>query len=126
MAVAARRPCTHPGCGVLVDDGSGRCPKHPKAQWAKRPTAAKRITGRKLQQLRAELFKREPLCRPCYRAGHITLATMRDHILALEDGGLDVDENVQPICSACHEKKSEDERARGVRRAWAGYRESTS
>ena len=47
---------------------------------------------------------------------------MRDHIVALEDGGEDVESNVQPICAACHEVKSEAERARGVRRAWANYR----
>ena len=37
-------------------DGTGRCPKHPKQLWAKKPDAPKRITGRKLQRLRAELF----------------------------------------------------------------------
>ena len=122
MPSAAPRPCTHPGCGVLVRDGTGRCPKHPKPAWAKKPTAAKRITGRKLQQLRKELFDREPLCRPCYQAGRVTVATMRDHIVALEEGGEDVESNVQPICAACHEVMCEAERARGVRRAWGNYR----
>ncbi|MDH1499330.1 HNH endonuclease [Comamonas terrigena] len=89
----------------------------------KKPTAAKRITGRKLQQLRKELFEREPLCRPCYRLGRVVVATMRDHILALEEGGQDVEANVQPICAECHDEKSKAERARGVQRAWAGYRE---
>src|SRR3954468_11966064 len=28
MAQAARRPCTHPGCGALTD--TGRCEKHPR------------------------------------------------------------------------------------------------
>lgn len=123
MPSAAPRPCSHPGCGVLVRDGTGRCPKHPKQSWAKKPTAAKRITGRRLQQLRKELFEREPLCRPCYRQGHVVVATMRDHILALEEGGQDVEGNVQPICAECHDAKSKAERARGVQRAWAGYRE---
>ena len=108
---------------MLVRDGTGRCPKHPKQSWVKKPTAAKRITGRRLQQLRKELFEREPLCRPCYRQGHVVVATMRDHILALEEGGQDVEGNVQPICEACHDAKSKAERARGVQRAWAGYRE---
>lgn len=122
MPAAAPRPCTHPGCGLLVRDGSGRCDKHPKPAWAKKPTAAKRITGRKLQRLRAELFERAPLCAECQRAGRVTLATQRDHIVPLEEGGQDAADNVQGLCAACHEVKSQAERARGVRRAWDNYR----
>ncbi|WP_370682158.1 HNH endonuclease [Comamonas sp. GB3 AK4-5] len=123
MPSAAPRPCSHPGCGVLVRDGTGRCPKHPKQSWVKKPTAAKRITGRKLQQLRKELFDREPLCRPCCMAGLVVLATMRDHIVPLEEDGQDVESNVQPICEPCHDVKSKAERARGVQRAWGAYRD---
>ena len=123
MPSAAPRPCSHPGCGVLVRDGTGRCPKHPKQSWSKKPTAVKRITGRALQRLRAELFEREPLCRPCRLAGRVTEATMRDHIKSVEEGGTDDLDNIQPICEACHAVKSAEERARGVRRAWNGYRE---
>ncbi len=122
MATAAPRPCSHPGCGVLVRDGTSRCQKHPAKVWAKKPTAAKRITGRRLQQLRKELFEREPLCRPCYKECRVVVATMRDHITPLEEGGQDVESNVQPICAECHDAKSKAERARGVRRAWNNYR----
>lgn len=124
MPSAAPRPCSHPGCGVLVRDGTGRCLKHPAKVWAKKPTAAKRITGRKLQQLRKELFEREPLCRPCYKAGRVTVGTMRDHITPLEEGGMDTEDNVQNICVACHDEKSKAERARGVRRAFGSHRDT--
>ena len=124
MPSAAPRPCSHPGCGVLVRDGTGRCPKHPAKVWLKKPTAAKRITGRKLQQLRKELFEREPLCRPCYKAGRVTVGTMRDHIGPLEEGGTYTEYNVQNICADCHDEKSKAERARGVRRAWSNYRDT--
>ncbi|BBL25368.1 HNH endonuclease [Comamonas terrigena] len=123
MPSAAPRLCTQPGCRALVHDGSGRCAKHPKQAWVKKPTAAKRITGRRLQQLRQDLFDREPLCRPCSRLGLVVLATMRDHIVPLEEGGRDVEANVQPICEPCHDAKSKAERARGVRRAWGAYRD---
>ena len=119
MPIAPPRPCTHPGCGVLVRDGSGRCAKHPKPTWTKKAQAPKRITGRRLQRLRAELFARDPLCADCRRQGRVTLATQRDHILALEEGGQDVEANVQGLCIACHDAKSEAERARGVQRAWS-------
>lgn len=124
MPNAAPRPCTHPGCGRLVHDGSGRCVQHPKAKWQKKASATKRITGRRLQAMRAQLFMREPLCRSCARLGRVVLATERDHIIPLEEGGKDVDANVQPLCFDCHDAKSKAERARGVRRAWSGYRES--
>lgn len=123
MPSAAPRPCSHPGCGVLVRDGTGRCAKHPKPTWQKKPEAAKRITGRRLQKLRADLFERDPLCADCRRNGLVVLATQRDHIVPLEEGGQDIESNVQGLCVACHDAKSKAERARGVRRAWAGYRE---
>ena len=122
MATAAPRPCSHPGCVVLVKDGSGRCEKHQRPAWQKKPTAVKRVTGRKLQQLRAELFRSEPLCRECVKHGVVRVATERDHIVPLEEGGADAPDNVQPLCVECHDAKSKAERARGVRRAWAGGR----
>lgn len=96
--------------------------KHPRPSWAKKATAAKRVTGRKLQRLRAELFARSPLCAECGRHGRITLATQRDHIVPLEEGGQDIESNVQGLCADCHDVKSKAERARGIRRAWGNYR----
>jgi 5-methylcytosine-specific restriction protein A len=115
MPQAAPRPCTHPGCGRLVHDGSGRCPLHPRKVW-KKVDPPKRITGRKLQRLRAELFARDPLCAECRRQGRVTLATQRDHIVSLGEGGQDVESNVQGLCVDCHEAKSLAEalRARGA------------
>lgn len=97
--------------------------KHPKQQWAKKPTATKRITGRKLQAMRAALFQRAPLCAECERNGRVTLATQRDHITPLAEGGEDNDGNTQGLCFACHETKSKAESARGIAKAWAGYKE---
>lgn len=96
-------------------DGSSRCALHKMQAWAKRePT--KRITGRKLQQLRAELFKRQPLCEVCERAGRVTLATIRDHRVPLAEGGADDRGNEQAICRRCHEEKSLAEAVRGRQR----------
>lgn len=117
MAKAAPKPCGHPGCGVLVRDGSSRCPKHPQLQWAKKPIPTKRITGRRLQAMRAELFRRNPLCVECQRQGRVTLATQRDHIKPLAEGGQDDSDNEQGLCAPCHEGKSLAEAVRGRRRA---------
>lgn len=117
MPNAAPRPCSHPGCGVLVRDGSGRCAKHPRAAWSKKVDAPKRITGRRLQKLRAELFTRQPLCAECACHGRRSLSTQRDHIVPLAEGGEDVEENTQGLCDDCHEAKSKAEAARGVARS---------
>lgn len=104
-------------------DGSGRCAKHPRQAWAKPATATKRITGRRLQAMRADLFARDPLCAECFRQGRVTLATQRDHIKALAEGGADDASNVQGLCATCHDAKTKAEAARGVRRIWQGYRQ---
>lgn len=123
MPIAAPRPCSHPGCGVLVRDGTSRCPKHPKKAWAAPAKETKRITGRRLQAMRADLFQRQPLCEECARQGRVTLATIRDHRIPLAEGGPDDLTNEQALCVDCHDGKTKAESARGVRRTWAGYRE---
>ncbi|WP_238541912.1 HNH endonuclease [Acidovorax sp. CF316] len=98
-------------------DGSGRCAKHPKPAWQKPANATKRITGRRLQRMRAALFERNPLCVECQKAGRDTEATQRDHIVPLAEGGPDDATNEQGLCDACHEEKSLQEALRGRRRA---------
>jgi 5-methylcytosine-specific restriction enzyme A len=117
MPLAAPRPCTHPGCGVLVRDGTGRCAKHPRADWKKKVDAPKRITGRRLQAMRARLFARQPLCEMCEARGLVKLATQRDHRLSLGEGGTDTEDNEQALCDQCHEGKSLQERIRAQQRA---------
>ncbi len=122
MPQAASRPCTHPGCGALVSDGSGRCARHRRPAWSKPAGATKRVTGRKLQRKRSELFARSPLCSMCSERGRVTLATVRDHKTPLAEGGADDDSNVQGLCDACHEEKTLAEALRGRARqsGWGG------
>lgn len=117
MPISAPKPCGHAGCGKLVRDGTGRCEAHKSEAWVKKPTATKRITGRKLQRMRADLFTANPLCVECAAKGFTRLATQRDHIVALADGGRDDPENTQGLCDECHEGKSLAERLRAQRRA---------
>lgn len=116
MPISAPRPCSFPTCSVLVRDGSGRCAKHPREQW-QRAKPTKRITGRRLQAMRAALFAREPLCAECTRQGRVTPATQRDHIIPLAEGGVDDETNEQGLCEPCHDEKSAREAVRGRRRA---------
>jgi 5-methylcytosine-specific restriction protein A len=103
-----------------VRDGSGRCELHPLPRWVKRADSPKRITGRKRQKLRADLFAEQPLCVECDRAGRVRLATQRDHIVPLSEGGTEDRENTQGLCDECHAAKSETERRRGLARSMGG------
>lgn len=116
MTRAAPKPCAHSGCSELVFDGGGWCAKHKRAAWSyKRETPVKRITGRRLQRMRAELFRDKPLCAKCLEQGLIVLATERDHIVPLFEGGTDERNNIQALCAACHEAKTKAEALRARR-----------
>lgn len=70
--------------------------------------------------MRAALFSASPLCVACEADGRVRLATQRDHIVPLAEGGLDALANTQGLCIECHDQKSKQESARGVARAWGG------
>lgn len=67
--------------------------------------------------MRAALFERDPLCARCKSLGLVVLATQRDHIKPLAEGGADDESNEQGLCFDCHEAKSLAESLRGRRRA---------
>lgn len=113
MPRSAPKKCSFVGCRKLVSDGSGRCEDHARPAWVKRKEVTKRITGRRLQKMREDLFMREPLCAECKQAGRVTLATQRDHIIPLFEGGPDDETNEQGLCVPCHETKSLAEAQRG-------------
>jgi 5-methylcytosine-specific restriction endonuclease McrA len=68
-----------------------------------------RVRGRKLQAIRAAHFRAYPLCVRCEAKGQARIATELDHIVALDNGGTDTDDNRQGLCADCHlEKTAED------------------
>ena len=66
----------------------------------------KRITGRRLQRIRKQVFAEQPICVMCKANGKVTLATEVDHITALVNGGEDNHENRQALCVPCHQVKT--------------------
>jgi len=79
---------------------------HRSVPW-RSSTTPPRIRGPKLQRLRMQLLSDQPFCR-CGR-----VATIRDHIIPLAEGGRDDDSNVQPLCARCHDAKTQREALRG-------------
>lgn len=108
MPILPPRACAV--CGRLP------CPGHPRSPAWSRVTHTPRIRGWRLQQLRAQLFEDQPLCVGCQAKGLVTVATIRDHIRPLAEGGLDVSENTQALCQICSDQKTQQESIRGMRR----------
>lgn len=77
--------------------------------WDSKQASKRTILGRSLQSERRRLFEAEPLCRECAKQGRVTVATIRDHVIALAFGGKDERGNTQPLCKPCHDKKSNEE-----------------
>jgi len=98
MPLAPPRAC--PTCG------QPGCTRHRRISW-RSSTTPDRIRGRQLQRSRLALLVAQPFC----ACGH--LATIRDHIVPLAEGGPDDDSNVQPLCAACHDAKTQREALRG-------------
>jgi len=79
---------------------------HRSVPW-RSSTTPPRLRGRALQRRRLALLVDQPFC----RCGH--LATIRDHIVPLAEGGVDEETNVQPLCELCHAAKTQQEAQRG-------------
>lgn len=112
------RYCATPNCRTIVE--SGHCDVHRVSAWSSRSGQPERIRGTTLQRLRRQLFEREPLCRLCAALGRVTVATIRDHVVPLSEGGSDTEGNVQPLCQTCSDAKTRAESRRGVERHWGG------
>ncbi len=122
MPLQAPRPCRHPGCGALVRDGSGRCPKHleqkqqadkkNQQQYDKaRGTSAMRGYGGRWEKARATYLCSHPLCVSCKVQGRLEPATVVDHKIPHKgDQGLFwSEENWQSLCKPCHDRKTASE-----------------
>lgn len=105
--------CLEPRCPVLVPRGRSRCAQHARQPWAQSDAATPRIRGRRLQRMRRHLFTRQPLCVLCLAQGQRTLATIRDHIIPLAEGGVDDSTNEQPLCQTCSDIKTQKESLHG-------------
>lgn len=78
---------------------------------APRVVTTKRISGRRLQAIRAAQFSENPLCERCAERGLVTLGTQSDHFVALINGGADTMANRQLLCDDCHREKTREDMA---------------
>ena len=104
MPKKPKRPCRHPGCPILCDDMY--CEQH--RGMYKRENAAARGYNGKWQAARKRYLSLHPLCTQCHQNGILAPATVVDHIIPHRgDDGLFWDKsNWQPLCKACHDRKT--------------------
>jgi 5-methylcytosine-specific restriction protein A len=113
---------------VLVTDGSGYCAAHQsdkslgKFADSRRGSRHDRGYGTEWEKIRKRILRRDcGLCQPCLHNGRYKPATQVDHIInkaawKYRNGsliGVDAEENLQSICTACHETKTAEEAKRG-------------
>lgn len=71
-------------------------------------TVTERLRGRAGVARRARWLSAHPLCEHCLKLNpaRITPATDVDHVIALKNGGVDDESNVQSLCGDHHKKKT--------------------
>jgi hypothetical protein len=124
MPISPPKPCSQPGCGALVHDGTGRCALHPKASGYNKIKLSRhqRGYGYAWEKLRAIVLRRDGgLCVPCKSVGVFKVGNSVDHIIPKSQGGDDSLENLQTICKACHTVKTAFESAAGKSVALPGW-----
>lgn len=118
MPRAAPHICGYPGCSELVYSGA-YCEAHQQREeshspsWReydkRRGSPSVRGYGLKWKKMRDSFLEENPWCvgfpagihgRGFVKAEHV------DHVLAKRNGGTDEIENLQPLCKACHNRKT--------------------
>jgi 5-methylcytosine-specific restriction enzyme A len=92
---------------VCATCGRPGCTQHRRQPWH-HAHPVPRIRGRKLQQLKHQLSREQPMCVRC----GVQDGRIRDHIIPLCEGGLDVAANTQALCPSCHDAKTKAESRR--------------
>lgn len=76
-----------------------------------RPSACARGYDARWRKLRLIVLNEEPLCRICRENGRVVAAHHVDHITPLVNGGTHDRDNLQPLCVACHNRKTKADNA---------------
>ena len=106
MPYKPKRPCAYPGCPELADKRF--CAAHQKISECARGSASERGYNHRWQRARERYLKEHPLCVECLKRSQYTPAVVVDHIIPHRgDETLFWNQNNwQPLCQKCHNKKT--------------------
>ncbi|NLW90995.1 MAG: HNH endonuclease, partial [Syntrophomonadaceae bacterium] len=83
MPPKSKKPCAHPGCSQLVQDGR-YCIQHKRQDRQRydkeRGSASQRGYNYRWQQYSKRYLAEHPLCVQCHNEGRIVAAQVTDHI----------------------------------------------
>ena len=110
MAIAAKKPCKHPGCPNLTD--GSYCEQHQQSERGRydtqRGNSAQRGYNAAWRKVRAQKLLDNPLCERCEKAGRVRPATRVHH--ADRDARNNAEGNLEALCKPCHEAEHDGER----------------
>lgn len=108
MPYKPKKPCRHPGCAGLVENGKRFCDKHRPLHTEVVRSASKRGYGSRWQSASKEYLREHPLCVECLKQDRYIQATVVDHIVP-HRGNMNLfwdRSNWQSLCKSCHDKKT--------------------
>lgn len=110
MPARALRPCSIPGCSVLVRSGS-RCRKHINAGVQREPDTKSMYNSPRWKAMRIQQLQDHPWCQACLTLGIYEPAEEVDHIRPHRgDPNLFFDDaNLQSLSKQCHSRKTSNE-----------------
>ena len=121
--ILPRRICSFGGCQSVALPDSSRCEKHtrqiaPKRRYAHHYHQGKHIyTSARWIALRDDHRRSHPCCELCERRGIYRPVDVVDHVHELLDGADPFDpDNLQSLCTECHNRKTGDEAKKRARR----------
>lgn len=111
------RPCRVSSCANLVKGEIAYCPKHihlaPTGWVSKKHHERQKVYHTARWRKTSMLFRQEhPLCKTCEANGLVRAAQLVDHIIPISQGGDIYDwNNLQSLCTSCHQIKTGKENA---------------
>ena len=102
-----RRPCRHPGCGLLAEEGGQYCAEHKRltdGQYNRhtRSQDVHRKYGRPWKRIRDRYAREHPLCEMCLKEGRLAQVEEVHHIVPVSQGGTHEGGNLMSLCRSCH------------------------
>ena len=105
-----KKPCAYSGCPNLTDDKYCDEHKHLSLQdnidynrYRRDPDSNRRY-GRAWKRIRDRYVLAHPLCEKCKAEGRLTPVEEVHHIIPLNQGGSNKEENLMSVCHNCHMK----------------------